>query len=920
MEFWRIYRLVHARRFLILATMLIAGGVIFLGTSLQSQKRDYQSEAILQPQDNPLPELIARNADGSAGSSTGAGDSHANISDLIMTLRSSNDLYVKTAALLREDEGLRGVEVQQILERNGYFAPLDTSIESQAAHLLEKGDLTRATLGGWVARNERAARERTVDQLAKGRDASGEFAASGVPLSEAQIADQIRKNMAFETVQGPLSTDTTPQIANQIRITAKFEREAEADLYVNLLCVEFLDFYTNERATSVNARIAQLRDSLTEAKQRLAKAREDEVAFRKATGVQLTGPTDSAIAQATALEARRNQAEEDQRSAEAVAASLRSALQGTNPTRTVTLPPTENPQVRALQQQVSDATIAFHAIQQSNAGENSDKYVTAKARLDAAEQALRTALSTPYTTTSVTVGVDALQAQLNAAQSQANAAAQRLQVLDGQLAQQRALLANLPAADARLADLHREIAISEQNVRDLETTLNREGTNRIEHGRAGTVTIVSQAHALPQAPGVAAQRGKLIAYGMVLALIFGVALVIGMDALDNSIRTAGDVEKLTGLPVAGIIPAHLADPIRSPRLTLLEPMSAAAESYRLLRTDLLFTAAEKPFQSLIAATAKPGQGATTTMCNLAIVLAQSGKRVILVDADLRQPKLHRIFGTQNENGLTAVLGERCSAEDALTPTDVENLTLLPAGPMVLNASEILGSPRMQALHNQLKPLADYVLFDSPSAIAFPDTALLASFVDSTLLVIRANNVPRGTEEQVRTSLNKARANLIGVVLNGVAPENVDSVHFHGSYYPAIPAFAGNGRDNSGGPKFLPPGGNGVGRPDDEGLAIALPGGDALRRPGPWARGKPESSDGGTGESSTPGAVADPPRPAAFAAQREAPYIGTVLDSPRGSLTRRRPQAAQARLFLLVAAAGIVLGGLVLLLSNGTTVK
>jgi capsular exopolysaccharide synthesis family protein len=825
---------------------------------------------------------------------------------------------MKTASRLREDEGMRAIEVQRILERNGYFAPLDNDIQNQATHLIEKGEMTQAQADKWIRENEQTARERIVGQLAKGRDASGEFDAAGLTLTDDKIADRIRQNLTFDTVSGPLATDNTPQISNQIKVAAKFEREAEANLYVNLLCVEFLDFYTNERATAVNARIALLHEKLDEANRRLQRARQDEVVFRTSNSVALTATTDAAIGQAATLEVRRDDAEAELRAGDAAVTTLQGALAGMSETQTTTLPANENPEVRAMQAEVDAATIAFQAVKQSNVGENNDKYVTAKGRLDAAQRQLQDALHRSFTTTRLTSGLDDIRSKLDGALVQRNAAQQRLDVLDKQLAAQHVQLGNLPAAQARLADLHREIAISEQNVRDLETTVAREETYGIEHGRAGSITIVSQAHATPIVSGIAAQRGKLIVYGMVLALIFGVALVIGLDALDDSIRNAADVEKLTGLPVAGIIPEHLPDPVRSPRVALLEPMSPAAEAYRLLRTDLLFTAADKPFQSLLMATAKPGQGATTTLCNLAIVLAQSGKRVILVDADLRHPKLHRIFNTQNDIGLTAVLGERCSLEDALTPTEVENLTLLPAGPFVMNPSEILGSPRMLALHELLKANADYILFDTPAAIAFSDTSILSSFVDSTLMVVRASNVPRGTESQVRAMLNKARANVIGVVLNGVAPQEVDSVHYHGGSYPLLPAQSANGRNGNGAgmgalPQFSP-----VGRNDQE-LAIALP----------EAASSGESAEGATEppleERPIPQAVVEGasrrPSPGGYATlSGEAPTVGTFFDAPPGGTRMKPHQSLQLRVILLIVAAGIVLGSLVLLLSSGTAVK
>ena len=279
---------------------------------------------------------------------------------------------------------------------------------------------------------------------------------------------------------------------------------------------------------------------------------------------------------------------------------------------------------------------------------------------------------------------------------------------------------------------------------------------------------------------------KLLLYATTLALVLGVALVIGLDALDNSVRTKKDAEEVLGLPVAGEIPAQLPDPRRAPRVTYLDPLSPTAEAYRLLRTDILFSQLENPFRSLLVATVKPGQGATTTVANLAITLAQTGKKVILVDADLRHPSLHQAFSLSNERGLTTLLaGASVAIDEVLQRTEIESLLVLTSGPLPLNPSELIGSTQMRELHKRLKGAADVVLFDAPSAIAFSDTSILASFVDATLLVIRAGDVPRGVVEQVKGMLTKAHANLIGVVLNAAPSESVDSVHYHNQYYPRL---------------------------------------------------------------------------------------------------------------------------------------
>jgi capsular exopolysaccharide synthesis family protein len=161
-----------------------------------------------------------------------------------------------------------------------------------------------------------------------------------------------------------------------------------------------------------------------------------------------------------------------------------------------------------------------------------------------------------------------------------------------------------------------------------------------------------------------------------------------------------------------------------------------------------------------------------------------GKRVVLVDGDMRRPTLHRIFKSTNEVGLSNVLASELDIEEALVSTEIENLLLLPAGPTPNNPSELLGSRKMEMLVETLKNGADFILFDTPSAIAFTDTVVLSKWMDGVLLVVRANQVPRGAELQVRKLFNKANVRILGVVLNDVQPTSVDSYYYHSHYYPS----------------------------------------------------------------------------------------------------------------------------------------
>jgi capsular exopolysaccharide synthesis family protein len=255
--------------------------------------------------------------------------------------------------------------------------------------------------------------------------------------------------------------------------------------------------------------------------------------------------------------------------------------------------------------------------------------------------------------------------------------------------------------------------------------------------------------------------------------------------VDNKIRSNMDVENLLSLPVTTLIPA-MDGRMRAalPKITYLEPLSPLAEAYRFLRTDVILSAAEVGAKTIMVATAKPGQGGTTTVANLAISLAMDGKRVVLVDADMRRPQLHRIFETANDLGLSSVLSGSCSLEEALIPTEIDNLLLLPGGKSPNNPSELLGSNQMGDMVAALKEQADYVLFDTPSAVAFTDCVVLSKWLDGVVMVVRANQVPRGAELQVRKLFNKANVRILGVVLNDAQPSTVDSYYYHSHYYPS----------------------------------------------------------------------------------------------------------------------------------------
>lgn len=202
-------------------------------------------------------------------------------------------------------------------------------------------------------------------------------------------------------------------------------------------------------------------------------------------------------------------------------------------------------------------------------------------------------------------------------------------------------------------------------------------------------------------------------------------------------------------------------------ITLTDGRSAQAEAYRSLRTNLEFSSLDHPLHTLLVTSAAPDEGKSTTLANLGVINAQAGKRVILLDCDLRRPALHELFGLNNSLGVTtAVINS--DAPLPLQTTNVTNLRVITSGPLPPNPADVLASARMDALLRQLTGEADLVLLDAPPVIAVTDAVLLATKVDGVLLVIHAGQTKREHAERARDLLAKVNARLVGAVLNNAA--------------------------------------------------------------------------------------------------------------------------------------------------------
>jgi polysaccharide biosynthesis transport protein len=323
-------------------------------------------------------------------------------------------------------------------------------------------------------------------------------------------------------------------------------------------------------------------------------------------------------------------------------------------------------------------------------------------------------------------------------------------------------------------------------------------------GTPNNVRVVD--YAIAQKSPVAPRRTLVVAAAFLLSLVFGVALALLIEYLDDTVRSTEDVENLLHLPSIAVIP-QMGKP-KTKRLlpgskngsknglvsqngsrgdvflTELEKHSPLAEAYRHLRTSILLSTAGRPPRTLLVTSSMPSEGKTTTAVNTAMSLAQTGARVLIIDADMRRPRLQSIFKLPNVRGLSALLSREISEAEvsaAIQHDEKSGLFVITAGPLPPNPAELIGSDQMVKLIATVTPLFTHVIIDSPPIAAFTDGVLIGSMVEGVLLVVHSGRSSRKIVARARKLLQDVGARIIGVVLNKVEAAGSSS-YYYGGYY------------------------------------------------------------------------------------------------------------------------------------------
>lgn len=284
---------------------------------------------------------------------------------------------------------------------------------------------------------------------------------------------------------------------------------------------------------------------------------------------------------------------------------------------------------------------------------------------------------------------------------------------------------------------------------------------------------------VPGSP-VRPRKAVNLALTLFLALALASALAFLQEYLDDRINSPDDMERITALPTLGHVPLVSPD---QPRLVSEMPANShVAESYRALRSSIGFAGIDSPIRRLQITSASKGEGKSMTSINVATAMAMDGKRVILVDADMRRPSTHRVLNLPNSPGLSEVLVGTKTVEEAIQPTGIENLSLMPAGPIPPNPAELLGSRRFDQVIQELEERCDVVVFDTPPCIPVTDPLIIAGRMDGVVLVLHQGQTKKGAIRHVEEQLARARARIVGVIFNRVQHSKGGGYYYYHHYY------------------------------------------------------------------------------------------------------------------------------------------
>jgi succinoglycan biosynthesis transport protein ExoP len=296
-----------------------------------------------------------------------------------------------------------------------------------------------------------------------------------------------------------------------------------------------------------------------------------------------------------------------------------------------------------------------------------------------------------------------------------------------------------------------------------------------------TTSFIQVEMAVPPTDAIRPQVLRNTLLAAIVGLMLAVGVIFAIEFLDDTIHDPETITSITGLPVLATISRH--EQTNNEPITQSHPRSPVSESFRSLRTNVKYASVDKPVRRLIITSPTPEDGKTTIITNLAIALAQGSSQVVLIDADLRRPRVHKVFGLENKVGLSSLFVQpEIYLDNNLQNVKTENLQILSSGGTPPNPSELLGSRKMNDILKQLEEKFDIILLDTPPVLTVTDAVALSSSVDGVMLVAKIGKTKQAALLQAIEQLRQVNANIVGIVINDVDTRSARYYYYYRNYY------------------------------------------------------------------------------------------------------------------------------------------
>lgn len=790
MDFWRVYRVLTRRKFVILSVVFLTLAVV--GTGIALYGRQYDAQTWFGPSDQAVRSSVDAGNEGVGrmmlSEDVRAGEARRMIAEAASPNTVSQAVYGLYYAGM-----LRGVLEQA--RNNKPIVPAGTAPTYDAVQSAVQDAIQRL--------RERKGARANLPTIASLENSTGmpvaiwpDFVYLDSRLDYYNIPKDFLKPANIQSTIGELRSKIETGIVNarDITLSVRNRNPRLAEVWVSAITAAYKNAYDSrnhagaaKQVAFYNAENAKANRAYAVAQSRFAQWREQH------KDIFMPEQVANALKRSAESKAQLEGISAQLKAKDALIAAKQNHLAGM-PKMLSHIVKQDSPELSSLRNQISnlEADLAF---KRGTMTEENPEIQRVKDQLASLQARMKKIQGDMVANTTVAENPDwtSLNREIAALQQDRKGLAAQVSTIEGVLAEQKRLLAAVPKTSSEMQNLGNALGAATDRLSETSKKLRQAQEDLQKANATGALQVQYWAGPAPGTkdhPESPAQEGAvkknlvMLMAALLMSLVGSCGVVLALDFMDTSIRMPLDAERLLDAPVTGVVPRlEGASHAMLPRITHALPGSPHAESYRFLGADILLSAGgDEPCKTLMVATAKPGQGGTSTICNLAITLAQAGQTVALVDADLRRPSLHQVFELNNEQGLSTVLSNGKMAGDVLQRTEVENLFVLTGGPAPENAWKLLRSSKMRDIIADLSRDFDFVLFDTPSAVVFADAATLASMVDGVLLVVRAHEAPSGSELQVKQLLNKTNARIVGVVLNDMPAQQVDSARFYSHYY------------------------------------------------------------------------------------------------------------------------------------------